>query len=135
MQEDRCSQTCHRWLPLPPENTVLVLLTATEWKARTQVSVLHLLYLPFIKHSASPLAAFSFLPNSKWEPLFQEMSGAQSQGRRMFACCPPPNLVRPSPPRPTPLAADRVPSDHLCYLFCGMGGELMRPGNENIFSP
>lgn len=96
-------------------------------EARTQASVLHLLYLPFIKQGASPLAAFSSLPNSEWEPLFQETSGAQSQGRRMFACCPPPNLVRPSPPRPTPLAADRVPSDHLCELCCGMGGELMRP--------
>lgn len=67
-------------------------------------------------------AAFSSLPNSEWEPLFQEMPGAQSQGRRLFACCPPPSLVRPPPPRPTPLAAE-------CLLNISVTSSVAWAGN------
>lgn len=58
--------------------------------------------------------------------MLQGMSWAQNQGTE--------EVIRPLSSQTHPFRS-RVPSEHLCHLFWGLGCRLMEPSNENTFAP
>lgn len=115
--------------PSPPENSALVLLMATEWKVRTQDSVLPPACVPFIKHKVlSHHVAFSSLPKGRQESSLQGIvQGIRDRGGGGVIATLCPTSFQ------SHLAANRVASELLCYLFWGLGCGSMGPSNANVF--